>query len=201
MLLCHNYDKYVKLKNVLILAIKTQMRLNYERTKQLKLFVIKTKFSVLMKSIVKNITTLMIVVITFTSAEFVNANTATADSLQLTESEQMAQDNRIEKALLFGLKSDVNGILESTFYNTIAYKTLNPDFESTKLLEEISRVAMEKKNHVVRYKAFLALSYLQNFDEFSGNSQEMREYVGANNSIAAFQVIIDNLEKQQIATN
>lgn len=143
----------------------------------------------------------MIVVITFTSAEFVNANTATADSLQLTASEQMSQDNRIEKALLFGLDSDVNGILEATFFNTIAYKTLNPDFESAKLVEEISRVAMEKKNHVVRYKAFLALSYLQNFNEFSGNSEELREYVEANNSLAAFQVIIDNLQEQQVAAN
>lgn len=154
-----------------------------------------------MKSIVKNITTLMIVVITFTSAEFVNANTATADSLQLTASEQMAQDNKIEKALLYGLESEVNGILEATFYNTIAYKTLNPEFESTKLIEEISRVAMDKKNHVVRYKAFLALSYLQDFDEFSGNSEELREYVKANNSMGAFQVIINALEEQQVAAN
>lgn len=154
-----------------------------------------------MKSIVKNITTLMIVVISFTSAEFVNANTATADSLQLTTSEQVAQDDRIEKALLYGLDSDVNGILEATFYNTIAYKTLNPGFESAELVEEISRIAMDKKNHVVRYKAFLALSYMKDYEEFSGDSEELRGYVEANDSMSAFQVIINTLQDQQVAAN
>ncbi len=143
----------------------------------------------------------MIVVISFTSAEFVNANSATADTLQLTQVEQTAQDDKIEKALLFGLESDVNGILEATFYNTIAYKTLNPDFASDKLVEKITQIALDENSHVVRYKAFLALSYLKDYDQFSDDSEQLRNYVLANDKMSAFQVIVDNLQAQQVAAN
>lgn len=154
-----------------------------------------------MKSIIKNITTLMIVVISFTSAEFVNANTATTDTLRITPVEQAAQDDRIEKGLLYGLESDVPGILEATFYNTIAYKTLNPEFSSDKLIERITQIALDENSHVVRYKAFLTLSYLKDYDEFSNDSEQLRTYVQANDKMSAFQVIVNNLREQQVATN
>jgi hypothetical protein len=154
-----------------------------------------------MKSIVKNITTLMIVVISFTSAEFVNANTATTDTLRTTSVEQTAQDDRIEEALLYGLESDINGILEATFYNTIAYKTMNPEFSSEQLVEKITEIALDENSHVVRYKAFLALSYMKDFEEYSKDADRLRNYVKSNNSMAAFQVIVDNLEAQQVAAN
>ena len=150
-----------------------------------------------MKSIVKNITTLMIVVISFTSAEFVNANTATTDTLRITPVEQEAQDDKIEKALLYGLQSDVKGILEATFYNTIAYKTLNPEFSSNQLVEKITEIALDENNHVVRYKAFLALSYMRDYEQFEDQHEQLRNYVQSNNSTAAFQVIVDKLESSK----
>lgn len=143
----------------------------------------------------------MIVVISFTSAEFVNANTATTDTLRITPVEQAAQDDKIEKALLYGLQSDVNGILEATFYNTIAYKTLNPEFSSDELMEKITQIALDENNHVVRYKAFLALSYMKDYEEFSDRSEQLRNYVESNNATAAFQIIVDKLEAQQVAAN
>ncbi len=154
-----------------------------------------------MKSIVKNITTLMILVISFTSAEFVNANTAAADTLQATQAETAAQNDRMEKVLLYGLQSDVDGILEATFYNTIAYKTLNPEFSSEIILEKITEIALEEKSHVVRYKAFLALSYLKDYEEYAEDNEKLRTYVMTNQPMDAFQVIIDNLEAQQVAAN
>ena len=143
----------------------------------------------------------MILVISFTSAEFVNANTATTDTLRITPVEQAVQDNRMEKVLLYGLQSDVNGILEATFYNTIAYKSMNPEFTSDQLVERISVIAMDEKNHVVRYKAFLALSYLKDYEEFTEENERLRNYVESNNSTAAFQVIVEKLEDQQVAAN
>jgi len=155
-----------------------------------------------MKSIVKNITALMIVVISFTSAEFVNANSASADTLKSSPVEQTAQDDRIEKALLFGLQSDVSGILESTFYNTVAYKTLNPEFSSDRILERVTEIALDENNHVVRYKAFLTLSYLKDYEEFSNDDAQLRSYVKSNDSLSAFQLIVENLhERQQLASN
>ena len=143
----------------------------------------------------------MIVVISFTSAEFVNANTSTTDTLRTTSVEQAAQDDRIVKVLLYGLQSDVNGILEATFYNTIAYKTMNPEFSSDTLYERIIEIALAENNHVVRYKAFLALSYLKDYEEFSNDIEQLRKYVQANDKMNAFQVIIDNLDAQQVAAN
>jgi len=154
-----------------------------------------------MKSIVKNITTLMILVISFTSAEFVNANTAAADTLQATQAETAAQNDRMEKVLLYGLQSDVDGILEATFYNTIAYKTMNPEFSSEIILEKINEIALEEKSHVVRYKAFLALSYLKDYEEYAEDNKRLRTYVMTNQTMDAFQVIIDNLQAQQVAAN
>lgn len=143
----------------------------------------------------------MIVVISFTSAEFVNANTAAADTLQATPAEPAAQNDRIEKVLLYGLQSDVDGILEATFYNTIAYKAMNPEFSSEQIVEKITEIALDENSHVVRYKAFLALSYLKDYEEYATDSGQLRNYVEANDATAAFQVIIDNLEAQQVATN
>lgn len=154
-----------------------------------------------MKSIVKTITTLTIVVISFTSAEFVNANSSTADTLRITTAEQATQNERIEKALLYGLESDVNGILEATFFNTIAYKTLNPEFSSDELVQKITEIALDEKNHVIRYKAFLALSYLKDYEEFTEEREQLRNYVQSNNSTGTFQTIIDKLEEQQVAAN
>ena len=154
-----------------------------------------------MKSIVKNITTLMILVISFTSAEFVNANTAAADTLQAMQAETAAQNDRMEKVLLYGLQSDVDGILEATFYNTIAYKTMNPEFSSEIILEKINEIALEEKSHVVRYKAFLALSYLKDYEEYAEDNKRLRTYVMTNQTMDAFQVIIDNLQAQQVAAN
>jgi len=154
-----------------------------------------------MKSIVKTITTLMIVVISFTSAEFVNANSSTADTLRTTPLEQAGKDDKMEKALLYGLQSDVNGILEATFYNTIAYKTLNPEFSSDKIAEKITQIALDENNHVVRYKAFLALSYLKDYEEYAEESDRIRNYVESNNATGAFQVIVEKLEEQQVAAN
>lgn len=143
----------------------------------------------------------MIVVISFASAEFVNANTATTDTLRTTPVEQASQDDRIEKILLYGLESDVNGILEATFYNTIAYKTMNPEFSSEQIVEKITEIALDENSHVIRYKAFLALSYLKDYEEYTKDADRIRNYVEANNVTATFQVIIDNLEEQQVAAN
>ncbi|MFO7846157.1 MAG: hypothetical protein R6V27_06335 [Balneolaceae bacterium] len=155
-----------------------------------------------MKSIVKNLTTLLIVVISFTSAEFVNANVSTADSLgSLTASEQKAQDERMEKVFLYGLDSEVDGVLESTFFNVISYKALNPEFDSQSVNEAMIDIALNGNSHVVRYKAYLALSYMKKQDLFADDSQKLVGYIQDNDSTSTFQVLVDNLQNNQVAEN
>ncbi|CAN5394287.1 hypothetical protein BH23BAC3_BH23BAC3_20180 [soil metagenome] len=151
-----------------------------------------------MKSIIQTITTLLIIVITFTSAEFVNANSITADTLKVTTPvDKEAEFEKIERSILYGLNSDVNGILESTLFNTVAYKTLNPEFNSAIIIDEITRVAVDNGNHVVRYKAMLTLSYLKDHDSFDVTEQ-IEPLIKANDANGAFQVLVDSIQEQQI---
>lgn len=143
----------------------------------------------------------MIVVISFTSAEFVNANSSTADTLRSPAPEMTLDEDRMEEILLYGLSSDVDGIVEATFYNTVAYKTMNPEFNSEMVEERIAEIALDKKSHVVRYKAFLTLSYLKDYDEFAEENEQLRSYVQSHDETSAFQVIVDKLRKQQVASN
>jgi hypothetical protein len=143
----------------------------------------------------------MIVVISFTSAEFVNANSSTADTLRSPAPEMTLDEDRMEEILLYGLSSDVDGIVEATFYNTVAYKTMNPEFNSEMVEERIAEIALDKKSHVVRYKAFLTLSYLKDYDEFAEENEKIRSYVQSHDETSAFQVIVDKLRKQQVASN
>jgi len=153
-----------------------------------------------MKSIIQTITTLLIVVITLTSAEFVNANTASADTLQTTTQAEKEPDfDRIERSIVFGLQSDVPGILESTFFNVIAYKTLNPEFESNQIGEKITQILAEEGNHVVRYKAMLTLYYLRDQQSFDYQG-EFTELVKSNDQLAVFQSLNDQVRDRQLAT-
>lgn len=148
-----------------------------------------------MKSIIQTISTLLIVVITFTSAEFVNANTATTDTLQTTTQVDFDQ---FEKVMFFGLQSDVPGILESTFFNVIAFKTLNPEFESNRIDEKITQIAVEEGNHSVRYKAMLTLYYLRGQENFDYQG-EFTELVKTNDQLAVFQSLNDQIRESQLA--
>ncbi len=150
-----------------------------------------------MKSIIKTITTVLIIVISFASAEFVNANTATADTL--TQEERDLKFEQIERSLLFGLESDVTGVLESTFFNAIAFKTLYPEFNSNAVTESIAQIVSEDGNHVVRYKALLTLYYLRNQENFDYQGQ-LTELVRSNDKTGAFQLLNDQIRDSQLAS-
>jgi len=155
-----------------------------------------------MKSIIKTITTVLIVVISFASAEFVNANTATEDTLTsttLTPDEREQKFEQIERSLLFGLESDVRGILESTFFNAIAFKTLNPEFNSDALAEGLTSIVREEGDHVVRYKAMLTLYYLNEKENFEYKAQ-LTKLVNDNDELGAFQLLDDQIRELQLAS-
>lgn len=150
-----------------------------------------------MKSIIKTITTVLIIVISFASAEFVNANTATADTL--TQAEQALKFEQIERSLLYGLESEVTGVLESTFFNAIAFKTLYPEFDSKAVTEGIARIVSEDGNHVVRYKALLTLYYLRNQETFDYQGQ-LTVLVRSNDKAGAFQLLNEQIRDSQLAS-
>lgn len=152
-----------------------------------------------MKSIVKSLTAFLIVVITFTSAEFVNANSSTADTLGTTEIvDKEAEFEKMERSLLYGLSSDVNGIVEATLFNAISYKALNPEFESQRVNTRITEFALNGNTHVVRYKAHLTLSYLKDKESFNV-AESIIPLISQNKANDAFQVLVDSIQERQVA--
>lgn len=111
-----------------------------------------------------------IVIFTFagsTASQSFAMSTANNDSTVVTK--QANKDilfDRFENGLVFGLGSDVQGVVESSIYNALNYKIAYPEFNSEKVIEELNRVALEGANHSVRYRAYLALAYYKNQSDF-----------------------------------
>jgi len=93
--------------------------------------------------------------------------------------------------------TNVNGVLESTMFNIIAFKTLNPAFDSDKVVEKIREVAIDNDSHVIRYKALLTLSYLTDQESFDVTSQLM-PLIKSNDANGAFRVLVDSIQEKQI---
>lgn len=73
---------------------------------------------------------------------------------------------RFETGLISGLDSDVKGVVEASIYNALNFKIAYPQFDSEIVKEKLYSVALEGKTHSLRYRAFLALAYYQNPNEF-----------------------------------
>lgn len=72
----------------------------------------------------------------------------------------------LEKSLLFGLQTEYNAVLESVLFNAIVYKTRYPEFSSDKVEQSLLQVINENSTHMVRYKAYLVLSFYRNYEAF-----------------------------------
>lgn len=102
-----------------------------------------------------------------TASQSFAMSSATNDSTVVTK--QANKDilfDRFENGLIFGLSSDVLGVVESSIYNAVNYKIAYPEFNSVKVVEELNRVAVSGVNHSVRYRAYLALAYYKNQSDF-----------------------------------
>lgn len=111
-----------------------------------------------------------VVILTFaniTASQSFAMSSATNDSTVVTK--QANTDilfDRFETGLIFGLSSDILGVVESSIYNAVNYKVAYPEFNSEKVIEELNRVAVSGVNHSVRFRAYLALAYYKNQSDF-----------------------------------
>lgn len=91
----------------------------------------------------------------------------TSDTTVVTQNaENDTLFNKFELGLVSGLASDVTGVVESSIYNAMNYKIAYPEFESNRVEDELYKVAVKASTHSVRYKAYLALTYYNNPDQF-----------------------------------
>ncbi|PWN08140.1 hypothetical protein [Rhodohalobacter mucosus] len=103
------------------------------------------------------------------SINLVSAQSATSQITktdQLNEVDKDSHFRNLEDTILFGLQSDVHGVVESALFNAVSYKIVYPDFRSNRVLGRLSKIALEGPSHSIRFKAYLALEYYQNQDEF-----------------------------------
>ena len=107
----------------------------------------------IMKSIKYVITLLVMILIGFATSSDAYANDK--DSFK-----------KMETALIYGLSSDVHGVVESALFNTVNYKVVNPKFESEEVVEGLRKIAIEGSSHSMRFKAYLTLTYFTGQEEF-----------------------------------
>ncbi|MCC5941183.1 MAG: hypothetical protein JJU37_06525 [Balneolaceae bacterium] len=101
----------------------------------------------------------------FNAVEASNAAT-NADSTVVTTSMSEKTFDRLETGLLYGMSSDVIGVVESSLFNAIQIKVTYPEFTSEAVEAELSRIVKEGNAHSLRYKAYLTLSYYLTPSEF-----------------------------------
>jgi hypothetical protein len=93
-------------------------------------------------------------------AALVFALTATA-SAQPDESSYAKYDfHKLMKSFDASLRSDVPGIVESTIYNLVEYKSFFPNREYTRAIQTLNDIARNSTDSTIAYKAALAGMYL-----------------------------------------
>lgn len=81
-----------------------------------------------------------------------------------TEKEQL---NNITVNSLYGLKSEINSIVESTLFVVLQVKEKYPYADYNRLIDRLNELAVEGKTPSIRYKAQLASLYINYFYLFS----------------------------------
>ena len=93
-------------------------------------------------------------------------STAVADTSITMSEEQVQKSKMIETVLVYGLSSEITGVLESVLFNAIHFKAEYPFFRSEKVEAELNTLAVEGSTHSMRYKAYLVLTYYRNGNQF-----------------------------------
>jgi len=80
-------------------------------------------------------------------------------------------DSYLEKAkknYVKALQSDNSGLIESAIFNSLMLTVKHPDFNISTIEAELKKLAVNSNIHTIRYKAYLALTFIDNRDEFKG---------------------------------
>ncbi|MCC5912851.1 MAG: hypothetical protein JJU46_00630 [Balneolaceae bacterium] len=154
-----------------------------------------------MKFLTHTIITITIALFGFTAASANTMQSADADSVALTEKEQQELFERLEQGLIYGLSSDVYGVVDSALFNAVHYKTEYPDFTSERVKEMINDLALNAKTHTLRFKAYLTLAYYKNQSEFSksgdlaeviDNQDQNRVFYHLQNTVSSDETTVSN---------
>ena len=99
--------------------------------------------------------------------------------------------NRLMTAFDQSLQSDVPGIVESTIYNLVEYKSYFPDRDYSRFNRTLSDIARRSKDPSIAYKASLATMYLT-----YGSTIEDSTVFSPYHHEAAFELVAKQLTKK-----
>ena len=137
---------------------------------------------------------------------YLNPVSAQSVTSQIIETKEMNSLERsehfrnLENAILFGLQSDVHGVVESALFNAVSYKIVYPEFTSKRVLGRLSRIAMEGPSHSLRFKAYLALEYYQNQDEFK-EPAALTGYIDLRDQNRVFYYLQDEVQETSVTVS
>lgn len=126
--------------------------------------------------------------------------TQASDTTVTLTQEQEKQFERMERALLYGLSSDVHGVVESTLFNAIHFKLTEPQFTSDELEIMLNEIAVEGRTQTLRYKAYLTISFYNDTDLF-GNSETLLSYIDNRDQNRIFFLLNDTLQEELAAVS
>jgi hypothetical protein len=143
------------------------------------------------------ITTILLVMVGYT-APLQASNTQVVSPDSTTNSTHSFE--MLEKSLLYGLTSDVNGVVESALFNAVNYKVVYPEFFSERLVTTLNQIALEGRTHTLRYKAFLTLTYYRDQDKFKSPSY-MVDLIDVKDQNRVFYYLQDEIQTAQFTSN
>ena len=91
-------------------------------------------------------------------------------SLPDTKKMEIALDNCV-----MALNSGVSGMVESTLFMIMVCKEKYPELDYNKILNELAKLSVEGETPVIRQKAFICKTYLENSDWFENLSFQKEE--------------------------
>ncbi|HUI09186.1 MAG TPA: hypothetical protein VL221_02600 [Bacteroidota bacterium] len=104
--------------------------------------------------------------------------------------------DRLMRSFDASLRSDVPGVVESTIYNLVEYKSFFPNRQYGRLVESLDRVARSGADSTIAYKARLAGLYLA----YGSPLSDVRVFTPYDHE-GAFKLVSEQLERKFLITS
>lgn len=126
---------------------------------------------------------------------------AVTDTTNIETSFSQANTEKIEKAIITNLNSEVYGVVESSLFNVMEMKISYPYFKSVGVEKQLRKIITESSSQSLRFKAYLTLTYIRNQDSFDSpetlaemldNSDQNKIFYKLQNSVQSDQFTVSN---------
>lgn len=82
---------------------------------------------------------------------------------------------RLETSLVYGLSSDVNGVVESALFDMLHYKIVYPEFYSEKVLNKAQKISESTGSDVLESKAEIVIYFYRNQNNYPESEKLLAE--------------------------